>query len=186
MAIKVIKHGKETFKAVCPICGCEFTYQAEDLKEDCFHNHYVECPDCKQAVSHEYEAKKKELVWGKGLQIVDDHINPYDKAIPCDKKDKWFYVDYPNPNTIWSPNISDWPDCATCPNRPDPNKIIVGDTPCTWCKKNQPYCHTGDVFPKDYKGGSYKVSLDQYKNVGYTDTSYPGPAFTTNYTIEEK
>ena len=43
MAIKVIKHGKETFKAVCPICGCEFSYQSEDLKEDCFHNHYVEC-----------------------------------------------------------------------------------------------------------------------------------------------
>ena len=40
MAIKVIKHGKEIFKAVCPICGCEFSYQAEDLKEDLFHNHY--------------------------------------------------------------------------------------------------------------------------------------------------
>lgn len=63
VAIKIIKHGKETFKVVCPICGCEFSYQAEDLKEDRFHNHYVECPDCKQRVSHEYESKNKVLLW---------------------------------------------------------------------------------------------------------------------------
>ena len=117
MAIKVIKHGKETFKAVCPICGCEFSYQAEDLKEDCFHNHYVECPDCKQVVSHEYELKKKDITWTKDSPIVDYKIN---------------YADLPN--------LSSWPDCETCPNKPDPSKPVVGDTPCTLCKKNQPYC----------------------------------------------
>lgn len=167
MAIKVIKHGKETFKAVCPICGCEFTYQAEDLTLDMFGNHNVICPDCHQVVPHD-EPKKK------GLQ----------KKIYIDDKDT-IYPTYPN--VIWTTTTPySWPDCATCPNRPDPNKIIVGDTPCTWCRKNQPYCYTGDVFPKDYNGGSYKVSLDQYKNVGYTNTSYQGPAFTTNYTTEEK
>lgn len=71
MAIKVTKHGKETFKAVCPICGCEFSYQVEDLKEDHFHNHYVECPDCKQTVPHEYEAKNKSIIFAKDLPVVD-------------------------------------------------------------------------------------------------------------------
>jgi hypothetical protein len=113
MAIKVIKHGKETFKAVCPICGCEFAYQAEDLKEDCFHNHYVECPDCKNAVSHGYEQKNRridDLITFQGLSII--------------------------PTTERNP----WPDCETCPNKPNTNKIVAGDTPCTWCIKNQPYC----------------------------------------------
>ena len=32
------------------------------------------------------------------------------------------------------------PDCETCPNRPDPNKIVIGDTPCTWCEKNRITC----------------------------------------------
>ena len=78
MAIKVIKHGKETFKAVCPICGCEFSYQAEDLKEDRFHNHYVECPDCKQIVSHEYESKNKSITLTKCSPTVDYKLNyPY-------------------------------------------------------------------------------------------------------------
>lgn len=82
MAIKVIKHGKETFKAICPICGCEFTYQSEDLKEDCFHNHYVECPDCKNAVWHEYEPKQKGLdknknvFWGYTDTNCDKLDNP--------------------------------------------------------------------------------------------------------------
>ena len=71
MAIKVIKHGKETFKAVCPICGCEFSYQSEDLKEDRFHNHYIECPDCKQIVSHEYESKNKSITLTKCPPTVD-------------------------------------------------------------------------------------------------------------------
>ena len=136
MSIKVIKHGKETFKAVCPICGCEFTYQSEDLKEDCFHNHYVDCPDCKNSVSHEYEPKKKSL--------DDSLLWEYAKSQPLDSdkypakliKEREFYVDYKHPTTIWN----SWPDCATCPNKPDPTKTIVGDTSCTWCIKNQPYC----------------------------------------------
>jgi len=176
--INVIKHGKETFKAVCPICGCEFTYQAEDLKEDCFHNHYVDCPDCKQAVPHVYELKKKEIIWD---------------SVPDNKKDKWFYIETP----LVSPFI-DWPDCDKCPNRPDPSKPAqVGDTPCTWCKKNQPYCYTGDVFPKDYKGGEYKATCFsgpyKYTNTdGHVDVSYVTPYnkeavnLDTNYTTDIK
>ena len=140
--INIIKHGKETFRVVCPVCGCEFTYQAEDLKADMFGNHYVECPDCKNAVPHD-EPKVKgigDLSW----------------------RDRQFYVDYQNPKTTWT----NWPDCATCPNRPDPNKpITVGDSPCTFCKKMQPYCTSiGD--------GTVTVTTGDYtiKSTGITGT----------------
>ena len=152
MAIKVIKHGKETFKAVCPICGCEFSYQAEDLKEDRFHNHYVECPDCKQIVSHEYESKNKSITLTKCPPTVDYKLNyPYLQ------------------NTAWTTTTS-WPDCDACPNKPDPNKPVAGDTPCTWCKKNQPYCildtkYTSESYivnktPKSYSQADYKYTTD--------------------------
>ena len=26
--------------------------------------------------------------------------------------------------------------CDYCPNKPDPNKMVIGDSPCQWCKHN--------------------------------------------------
>ena len=51
-------------------------------------------------------------------------------------------LEVPTPPKIYYLNggLDTFPDCATCPNRPDPNKPIIGDTPCTWCRKNVPYC----------------------------------------------
>lgn len=151
MAIQIIKHGKQIFKAICPICGCEFSYQSEDLKEDCFHNHYVHCPDCKHAVSHDYEAKKKSL--------EDDITWRFPKSGESDQKEvdknKRFYIDY------LTPEMSNWPQCETCPNKPDPNKLVFGDTPCTWCLKNKPYCFTGDNFSSNYTGGSYQTNINE-------------------------
>ena len=159
MAIKIIKHGKEAFKAVCPICGCEFSYQAEDLKEDRFHNHYVECPDCKQIVSHEYESKNKSITLTKCPPTVDYKLNyPYLQ------------------NTAWS--TATWPDCDTCPNKPDPNKIVVGDTPCTWCKKIQPYCISDIKCASE----SYTVNPKDFNVSTYTTGSYNISDFTANYT----
>ena len=112
MAINVIKHGKELFKATCPICGCEFTYQAEDLTEDCFRNHYVECPDCGTHISHNYEAKKKEITWQKFIETTPE----------VDKK--------------LNTGITSWPDCDQCPNKPT-DTTYVGDSPCTFCVKHQ-------------------------------------------------
>ena len=152
MAIKVIKHGKETFKAVCPICGCEFSYQAEDLKEDRFHNHYVECPDCKQTVSHDYEPKNKDITWTKYTPTVDYKLN------------------YPYLQKTALTTATSWSDCDTCQFKPDPNKVVVGDTPCTWCKKIQPYCIsdikcasescTVNKTPKSYSQADYKYTTD--------------------------
>ena len=159
MAIKIIKHGKETFKAACPICGCEFSYQAEDLKEDLFHNHYVECPDCKQTVSHDYESKNKDITWTKCSPTVDYKLNyPYLQ------------------NTAWT--TATWPDCDTCPNKPDTNKPVVGDTFCTWCKKIQPYC-TSDV---KCTSKSYAVNPKDFNVSTYTTSSCASPDFTANYT----
>ena len=159
MAIKVIKHGKETFKAVCPICGCEFSYQSEDLKEDRFHNHYVECPDCKQIVSHEYESKNKSITLTKCSPTVD------------------YKLSYPYlPNTIWTP-VSYSLDCDTCPNKPDPNKLVIGDIPCTWCKKNQPYCTSDSNCASE----NYKVNPKDLNVATYTTSSYITPDFTANY-----
>jgi len=111
MAIKVIKHGTKVFRAVCPLCGCEFEYEYEDLKTEYGFVREVKCPDCGNTVYHqEYKP-----------------IQP----------------NYPN---NW-PGITlgtstDTLDCEKCINKPDPNHPVVGDTPCTWCKKHQPYCTT--------------------------------------------
>lgn len=184
MAIKVIKHGETKFKITCPVCGCEFEYEFEDLVE-CYLPGFkqITCPDCGEWLTHKEGKSVKEL----NKDITWTFPKP-GEPIPCDKKDKWLYVDYQNPYSQWTTTtpFTNWPDCATCPNKPDPNKTIVGDTPCTWCRKNQPYCFTGDKFSADYKGGSYSVNPENFKNVTYTNTSYHGPAFTTNYTTEEK
>ena len=141
--IKVIKHGqKPKFKKVCSNCGCEFEYEQEDVITDYNWNlnsltwtyprrikRVVICPDCGEKLLHD--------------TIIDDQ--------------DW----YP-PNITYtltgSGTTAPWPDCDKCLNKPDPTKTIVGDTPCTWCIKNRPYCYTGDVFPKDYKGGEYKAT----------------------------
>lgn len=136
MAIKVIKHGESKFKITCPFCGCEFEYEFEDLTDTFLPElKQIKCPDCGEWLTHKgaepVKSLEKDITW---------KFPKPGESIPCDKRGKWFYVDYPNPNTIWSPNISDWPDCATCPNRPDPLKPVLGDTPCTLCRKMQPTC----------------------------------------------
>lgn len=47
MAIKVIKQGIKEFHITCPYCGCEFTYENEDV---C--NSEVICPCCSMNLPH--------------------------------------------------------------------------------------------------------------------------------------
>lgn len=49
--IKVIKHGKKKFKAICANCGCEFTYELDDMRPLGCTN-CVDCPDCGQYIPH--------------------------------------------------------------------------------------------------------------------------------------
>ena len=52
--MKVIKHGDTkstareivTKRATCPICGCEFEYDSDDVQCDIHNNTYVICPEC--------------------------------------------------------------------------------------------------------------------------------------------
>ncbi len=50
MAIKIIKHGIKKFIATCPVCGCEFEYECEDVRAAC--QKQVKCPDCGEWVMH--------------------------------------------------------------------------------------------------------------------------------------
>jgi len=53
MTIEILKKGTDTYYATCEKCGCEFTYQREDV-----HTHYsrvgdyVACPTCGHAHLH--------------------------------------------------------------------------------------------------------------------------------------
>ena len=52
--MKVIKHGDTkstapeivTKRTTCPICGCEFEYDSDDVQRDIHNNAYVNCPEC--------------------------------------------------------------------------------------------------------------------------------------------
>lgn len=54
--IKIIKDGQKDFVAVCNICGCEFSYQAEDINLAS-----VACPCCGFRVSHRLKSLKRKL-----------------------------------------------------------------------------------------------------------------------------
>jgi len=147
MAIKIIKHGqKPKFTKVCPHCGCEFEYEFEDLRVEsnlslntCSYPPYkkrvVVCPDCGEKLYHD--------------SIVDPD---------------WTYpnVIYTNTNGLGTADL----DCDKCPNKPDfkNGKYVVGDTPCTWCPKMQPYCTvTSTSATYNYDGPTYTVNIEDKK-----------------------
>lgn len=125
MAIRIIKEGKPVkFTKTCPDCGCEFEYDVSDLKTDysiCLttypgqYNTYIVCPCCGKHIHH-------------GTKSADD----------LTRTSSWPKIYYTNTQDITLEN--NLYDCDKCINRPDPSKPVVGDTPCTLCKKNQPYC----------------------------------------------
>lgn len=53
--IKIIKDGQRDFIANCSICGCEFSYQTEDIKLSS-----VPCPCCGFHVSHRLNSLKRQ------------------------------------------------------------------------------------------------------------------------------
>ena len=157
MAIKIIKDGKMTkFRKTCPDCGCEFEYEASDLSADC----------------------------GVCLTTYPPKYNTY-VVCPCCGKRIHHGTTQAAGLTIASPKIyyTDTSmqyahDCDECPNRPDPNKITVGDTPCTWCKKRQPYCFSGTV---NCTSASYTVDPKDLWATTRTADSYDISDFTVDY-----
>ena len=114
MAIKIIKDGVKEFRITCPKCGCEFTYENEDI---C--NSEVVCPCCGRHLLH-------------NLQVVYPIPNmPYN---PHNTDDLVY-----RPRTLpdWATKSDNWGGCEGCPNNPKYLKTpYIGDTPCQWCQKN--------------------------------------------------
>lgn len=60
--MKVIKHGDTkstareivTKRVTCPICGCEFEYDSDDVQRDIHNNAYVICPECNGFCTEEF------------------------------------------------------------------------------------------------------------------------------------
>lgn len=158
MAIKIIKEGKITkFRKTCPDCGCEFEYEASDLSTD-----YSVC-----------------------LTTYPPKYNTY-VVCPCCGKRIYHGMTEAAGSTIASPKIyyTDTQyahDCDKCPNRPDPNKIAVGDTPCTWCEKRQPYCVSDGIVCAS-AGVSYAVDPKDLWATTRTTDSYDVSDFAVDYT----
>lgn len=57
--IKIIKSGKKEFHAICSNCGCEFTYEQEDLNGTGFIN----CPECNAIMEHSVKVRPTEIFY---------------------------------------------------------------------------------------------------------------------------
>lgn len=117
MAIKIIKQGVKEFCTTCLHCGCEFTYENEDVR-----NSKVICPCCSTP------------------SLVNDRYgtitNPNGTYNPHQVND---LVYRPVPLPDWATKSDNWSGCEGCPNNPKYLKTpYVGDSPCQWCRKN-PY-----------------------------------------------
>nr|DAI30520.1 MAG TPA: DNA-directed RNA polymerase [Caudoviricetes sp.] len=107
--IKIIKDGAKTFKATCPNCGCEFTYENEDINIS-----VVICPCCNNPIYH----KQKQQ-----FPNVDNYVLLKKLSDGAEIRQRIFSPDE-NP-------------CDSCPNNPKYLKTpYIGDSPCQWCQKN--------------------------------------------------
>ena len=124
MAIKIIKQGVKEFSITCPYCGCEFTYEKEDV-----HNSQVICPCC-----------------STNLLVGTVNTNPFPMPIWYNQQvapDGYKIRDGLNKHPRTLPDgatlINNENGCEGCSNNPKYLKTpYIGDSPCQWCQKN-PY-----------------------------------------------
>lgn len=159
MAIRIIKEGKlQKFIKTCPDCGCEFEHDESDLQTD--------YRLCLTTYPGQYETYVVCPCCGKhihhGTRFADE--KPFN-----------------SPNIYYINTQDTTLDCDKCINKPDPNKPVFGDTPCTWCKKNVPYCSTNtdiNVDPTLYK---------ESNSLNWTDVNLEvDNSITTTYTTDIK
>lgn len=123
MAIKIIKQGVKEFHITCPYCGCEFTYENEDV---C--NSEVVCPCCLTNLPH------------KGvIGTVNTTPSPmpiwYNQEVAPDGYKIRDGLNKPLPSRLTTSD--NWNGCEGCPNNPKYLKTpYVGDSPCQWCQKS--------------------------------------------------
>ena len=142
MAIKIIKDGKKEFDITCPYCGCEFTYEKEDV---C--NSEVICPCCSTNLPHKSVIGKVDECPLPTNGEYGTTINPngtfpmpiwYNQQVALNG---YKIRDGLNKRPLTLPDgatlINNENDCEGCPNNPKYLKTpYVGDTPCQWCQKN--------------------------------------------------
>ena len=125
MAIKIIKQGVKEFHITCHYCGCEFTYEKEDIR-----NSEVICPCCSNSLPH------KGII---GTGDINSSAVPiwYNQQVAPDGYKIRGGLNKPLPN--WLITSDGWVSCEGCPNNPKYLKTpYIGDSPCQWCQKN-PY-----------------------------------------------
>jgi hypothetical protein len=117
--IKITKPGQKEFHGFCKWCGCEFTYEISDLKLSATSDK-VSCPTCGKDYYHPSMVQDPTIPGGIGRL----------QAWP------------PEPIPTIGPNSTSTDPCAGCAWKENLSNggIYVGDTPCTWCRKNQFNC----------------------------------------------
>ena len=115
--IKVIKPGQKEFKGFCDRCGCEFTYEFEDISI----SGAVECPTCGK---HYYHPSKGLTYPNTGWPWPN-----IGEPIPCNT---------PSETALNPCSNNPCSNCDWWKKMQQPGSIYVGDSPCTWCSKG-PY-----------------------------------------------
>lgn len=139
MAIKIIKQGVKEFHITCPYCGCEFTYENEDV---C--NSEVICPCCSTNLPHKGVVGKVDdcplpTNGGYGTTINPNGTSPmpiwYNQQVAPDGYKIRDGLNKPLPSRLTTSD--NWSGCEGCPNNPKYLKTpYIGDSPCQWCQKN--------------------------------------------------
>ena len=123
--IEILEKGPQKFTAKCHHCGCLFSYELEDLTT----GEQVKCPQCSSFCTHEVDKP----IYVKNVGFDSNWI---DRALPTNLP-----IQPVQPITI-----NEWPpkDCKDCPYYETLDGSVVyptvGDTPCTWCRKNISTC----------------------------------------------
>ena len=116
MAIKVITHGEKKFQVACPVCGCVFEYELEDLTLYQDGRKGVRCPDCNEVIYKEH--------------IKPISYNPLLDNVILTTREEDGRITFTQPKQV--------DPCETCPNRDGPRDAFgnptVGDSPCQWCR----------------------------------------------------
>lgn len=116
--IKIIKDGTRIYKATCPNCGCEFTYENEDI---IVATSAVICPCCEQYLPHKKASDNIQL---------QNKFPDIDKYVLLKKTSDGAEIR----QRVFSPDEN---PCDSCPNNPKYLKTpYIGDSPCQWCQKN--------------------------------------------------
>lgn len=139
MAIKIIKEGVKEFHITCPYCGCEFTYENEDV---C--NSEVICPCCSTNLPHKGVIGKVDESplptngeYGVTTNPHGTYPMPiwYNQQVVPDGYNIRDGLNKPLPGRLTTSD--NWSGCEGCPNNPKHLKTpYVGDTPCQWCPKS--------------------------------------------------